>query len=198
MIRAKRFPRERKSSKSVVSMQDVSCGTHFGDGDCGFGRGRRNVSRGTSDELGLSRCSTWNTTPGYRLPFRSRIGAGVRRNQFAARPDPGDCNAAMDCSTWNRCLGTVARSLGGAFHVEHRSNRADSAVLNWQDIRRGQKAYFSQAGGAVPRAFFVPTRRNRRREWGTWIGSRHSQLRILSISGRSRAPTQRITCFAAI
>src|SRR5260370_28161369 len=50
----------------------------------------------------------------------------------------------------------------------------------------------------VAKGFLAPTKRSRRKECGTWIGSPQSHPEIFSISGRSRAPIQRITCFAPI
>src|SRR5207253_10586942 len=49
----------------------------------------------------------------------------------------------------------------------------------------------------VDQGFRRPTRRRRRKEFGTGIGSRHSQVGTFNISGRSWDPIHKTTSFAA-
>src|SRR6266851_7920328 len=82
------------------------------------------------------------------------------------------------------------------FHVEH---CATSHVEQCAGPGSSRFAELStnQADVSVGRVLLVPTKRSRLNECGTGMGSRHSQDCIFWISGRSLAPIQRITCFAA-
>src|SRR6266436_354499 len=132
------------------------------------------------------------------------------------------------CSTWNHLSQTrgesakfglpgknslpveLVREMGTVF-VEITANRISSesrwnAMFHVEQSRRivqdpmpeGKVLCYQVDGSTTTGEFFVPTRSSRRSEFGTWMGSAQSQVRFFWISGRSRAPIQRITCFAAI
>jgi hypothetical protein len=59
------------------------------------------------------------------------------------------------------------------FHVEHCQKGS-----NHRECPLGEEVELRQLAPLTSGPRFVPTRRRRRREWGTWIGSRQLQVAI--------------------
>src|SRR6267154_419547 len=110
--------------------------------------------------------------------------------QFASRVRMGDGAACSAEITGNR-ISSESR-WDAMFHVEQ------SRRIVQDPMPEGKVLCYQVDGSTTTGEFFVPTRSSRRSEFGTWMGSAQSQVRFFWISGRSRAPIQRITCFAAI
>src|SRR5437660_2654067 len=117
----------------------------------GFPRLSLRVDSDSLEIRGGARCSTWNTDPPRHL------------QTFGTLPCEAFCRrgAGSECSTWNIDL---ARAANGCESGEFLKEIAETSPL--------------YGVVTVIADFFVPTRRRRRRECGTSMGSLQSQVRI--------------------
>src|SRR5712692_2753317 len=100
-----------------------------------------------------------------------------------------------ECSMWN-IQDCSKKDRAKIVPREHRF--ASHAYFSISIITSDTAGILLRSRGTNGQRALVPTRMSRRRECVTGMGACQTQASTLWISGRSRAPIQRITCLAPV